>query len=298
MSDSNNDTHEENLLDKIVGLFQSEPQSIDELSDVLEEASHRKIINNDSLDMIKGILEMTDLRIRDIMIPRSSMVSIKAESDLKEVLEIVTTTAHSRYPVINEGNDSNETEYGLLLAKDLIPLLYRSDQEFDLSKITRPAMIVPEGKRVNLLLKDFKKNRYHMAIVIDEFNSLAGLVTIEDVLECIVGKIGNEYGIQADSDIREAAHNVYLVKGMTSISDFNEFFQTDIENDDVETMAGVVISILGHVPETGEQVSIKNFNIKVLNVDRRRINLLQVKVNTSDGEKKKEDNAHDDNSPE
>ena len=208
MSDSNNDTHEENLLDKIVGLFQSEPQSIDELSDVLEEASHRKIINNDSLDMIKGILEMTDLRIRDIMIPRSSMVSIKAESDLKEVLEIVTTTAHSRYPVINDGNDSNETEYGLLLAKDLIPLLYRSDQEFDLSKITRPAMIVPESKRVNLLLKDFKKNRYHMAIVIDEFNSLAGLVTIEDVLECIVGKIGNEYGIQADSDIREAAHNV------------------------------------------------------------------------------------------
>ncbi len=295
MSDNNNENHEENLLDKIVGLFQSEPQSIDELSDVIEEASHRKIINNDSLDMINGILEMTDLRIRDIMIPRSSMVSIKADSELEEVLEIVTSTAHSRYPVISENNDG---EYGLLLAKDLIPLLYHREHKFELSKIIRPAMLVPESKRVNLLLKDFKKNRYHMAIVLDEFNSLAGLVTIEDVLECIVGKIGNEYSNQTDSDIRETAQNVFLVKGMTSISDFNEYFQSNIENDDVETMAGVVISILGHVPENGEQVSIKNFDIKVLNVDRRRINLLQVKVNTQIDGKIKDEDSNEERAPE
>lgn len=295
MSDSNNENREENLLDKIVGLFQSEPQSIDELSDVIEEASHRKIITNDSLDMINGILEMTDLRVRDIMIPRSSMISIKADSDLDEVLEIVTSTAHSRYPVISENNTN---EFGLLLAKDLIPQIYYRDSKFELSKITRPAMIVPESKRVNILLKDFQKNRYHLAIVIDEFNSLAGLVTIEDVLECIVGKIGNEYSNPTDEDIREAAQNVYLVKGMTSLSDFNEFFNSNIENDDVETIAGVVISILGHVPENGEQVSINNFDIKVLSVERRRINLLQVKVNDLSTNKQTKPESVDENDSE
>lgn len=278
MSDSHITTEkEENIFDKITGLFQNEPRSIDELNDVIKDASERKIINSDSLDMIQGILEMTDLRVRDIMVPRSSMITIKSDFSLDEILETVTTTAHSRYPVIS---DDRLHESALLLVKDLIPILRNMNQSeapFDLKKITRPAMVVPESKKVNYLLKDFKKKRYHLALVIDEFGSLSGLVTIEDILECIVGKIGNEYSKDVEENIREVASNVYHVRGATPITEFNEFFGCELINDDVETVAGIIMGKIGHIPETGSRISLDEFEFKVLNADGRRINMFQVR---------------------
>ncbi|MBQ8707157.1 MAG: CBS domain-containing protein [Succinivibrionaceae bacterium] len=283
MSDNHSSPEkEENLFDRITGLFQSEPQSIDELNDVIKEASNRKIINGDSLDMIQGILEMTDLRVRDIMVPRSSIVTIKTDFTLEEVLETVSSTAHSRYPVIS---DDRLQECGLLLAKDLIPVLRNMNQGgiFELGKITRPAMVVPESKKVNFLLKDFKKKRYHLALVIDEFGSLSGLVTIEDILECIVGKIGNEYSAAAEENIREVASNIYHVRGITPIAEFNEFFHCEMVNDEVETIAGIVMSAVGHIPENGTRLTLEGFEFKVLNAESRRINMFQVRRINRDG---------------
>ncbi len=277
MSENNIPEKEENLFDRISGLFQSEPQTIDELNEVIQDASDRKIINSDSLDMIQGILEMTDLRVRDIMVPRSSIVTIKFDYTLDEVLNTVTSTSHSRYPVIS---DDRLEESGLLLVKELIPFLRTvstSSTPFDLKKIIRPAMVVPEGKKVNFLLKDFKKKRYHLALVIDEFGSLSGLVTIEDILECIVGKIGNEYSKEAEENIREVASNIYHVRGITGITEFNEFFGSQLESNTKETVAGIVIGRLGHVPETGARIRLSDFEFKVLNAERRRINLFQVR---------------------
>lgn len=271
--------HDENLLDKFLGLFQNEPQNVDELSEIIDDASQRAIIDADAQDMIKGILEMSNLRVRDIMVPKSSMIILHPDDSLDEVLETVTSTAHSRYPVLN-GDRGHENEAWLLLAKDLIKVLHKRES-FDLRKIMREALIVPESKKLNLLLKDFQDRRYHLALVVDEFGGISGLVTIEDILELIVGKIGNEYGDLNggdEEDIREVSPNVYLVRGMTSLVDFNEYFDAGIDTDDVETIAGVVISQLGHLPKNGETLKFGKFFIKVLNVEHRRINMLQIRI--------------------
>lgn len=271
--------HDENLLDKFLGLFQNEPQNVDELSEIIDDASQRAIIDADAQDMIKGILEMSNLRVRDIMVPKSSMIILHPDDSLDEVLETVTSTAHSRYPVLN-GDRGHENEAWLLLAKDLIKVLHKRES-FDLKKIMREALIVPESKKLNLLLKDFQDRRYHLALVVDEFGGISGLVTIEDILELIVGKIGNEYGDLNggdEEDIREVSPNVYLVRGMTSLVDFNEYFDAGIDTDDVETIAGVVISQLGHLPKNGETLKFGKFFIKVLNVEHRRINMLQIRI--------------------
>lgn len=271
--------HDENLLDKFLGLFQNEPQNVDELSEIIDDASQRAIIDADAQDMIKGILEMSNLRVRDIMVPKSSMIILHPDDSLDEVLETVTSTAHSRYPVLN-GDRGHENEAWLLLAKDLIKVLHKRES-FDLRKIMREALIVPESKKLNLLLKDFQDRRYHLALVVDEFGGISGLVTIEDILELIVGKIGNEYGDLNggdEEDIREVSPNVYLVRGMTSLVDFNEYFDAGIDTDDVETIAGVVISQLGHLPQNGETLKFGKFFIKVLNVEHRRINMLQIRI--------------------
>lgn len=272
---------EDNLIDKITSLFQSEPENIEELSEIIHTASTNKVISKDALDMIDGIFEISKLRVRDIMVPRSSMVMVPVDSSVENLLSIVMSAGHSRYPVLAE---DQEHIVGLLLAKDLLSMMSGSDDtNAQVGKFVRPIMVVPESKRLDFLLKDFQKKRHHLAVVIDEFGSFSGLVTIEDVLEIIVGKIGDEYDDSStdDQDIREVGKDLYLINGMTSIVDFNEYFHVDIDNNEVETLAGIVISQLGHIPKVGEQTKVQKFEIKVLSVDRRRINMLQVKIDNN-----------------
>jgi len=280
MADYPSSSKEENLIDKITGLFQTEPENIEELTEIIQTASNNNVINHDTLNMIEGIFELSKLRVRDIMVPRSSMVTVMINDPFDTLLKKVTTAGHSRYPVLSDDQEHIE---GLLLAKDLLNPVDANEQ-FDISKILRPIMEVPESKRLDFLLKDFQKKRYHLAVVIDEFGSFSGVVTIEDVLEIIVGKIGDEYDDTSDdsADIREVGKDLYLINGMTSIVDFNEYFNVNIDNNDVETIAGIVISELGHIPKVGEQTKVQKFEIKVLSVDKRRINMLQVKVDNDE----------------
>lgn len=271
---ANNDNHEENLIDKFAGLFQSNPNTVDELDSIIKDSATNNVITKDTCDMIEGIFELSNLRVRDIMVPKSSMISIANDNSLEDVIKIVIESGHSRYPVLSE---DREQVIGLLLSKDLIKL--NNDHVSDWKSIIRPAMIIPEGKKLNYLLKDFQKKYYHLAVVVDEFNSVSGVVTIEDILEIIVGKIGDEYDDSKDScDIKEVGKNLYLVNGMTAIFDFNEFFGVDVDNKEVETIAGIVISQLGHLPKIGEQVKLQKFEFKVLSLEHRRIGTLQVKV--------------------
>ncbi|MBQ8977120.1 MAG: CBS domain-containing protein [Succinivibrionaceae bacterium] len=280
MADYPSSSKEENLIDKITGLFQTEPENIEELTEIIQTASNNNVINHDTLNMIEGIFELSRLRVRDIMVPRSSMVTVMINDPFDTLLKKVTTAGHSRYPVLSDDQEHIE---GLLLAKDLLNPVDANEQ-FDINKILRPIMEVPESKRLDFLLKDFQKKRYHLAVVIDEFGSFSGVVTIEDVLEIIVGKIGDEYDDTSDdsADIREVGKDLYLINGMTSIVDFNEYFNVNIDNNDVETIAGIVISELGHIPKVGEQTKVQKFEIKVLSVDKRRINMLQVKVDNDE----------------
>lgn len=280
MADYPSSSKEENLIDKITGLFQTEPENIEELTEIIQTASNNNVINHDTLNMIEGIFELSRLRVRDIMVPRSSMVTVMINDPFDTLLKKVTTAGHSRYPVLSDDQEHIE---GLLLAKDLLNPVDANEQ-FDINKILRPIMEVPESKRLDFLLKDFQKKRYHLAVVIDEFGSFSGVVTIEDVLEIIVGKIGDEYDDTSDdsADIREVGKDLYLINGMTSIVDFNEYFNVNIDNNDVETIAGIVISELGHIPKVGEQTKVQKFEIKVLSVDKRRINMLQVKVDNEE----------------
>lgn len=280
MADYPSSSKEENLIDKITGLFQTEPENIEELTEIIQTASNNNVINHDTLNMIEGIFELSKLRVRDIMVPRSSMVTVMINDPFDTLLKKVTTAGHSRYPVLSDDQEHIE---GLLLAKDLLNPVDANEQ-FDINKILRPIMEVPESKRLDFLLKDFQKKRYHLAVVIDEFGSFSGVVTIEDVLEIIVGKIGDEYDDTSDdsADIREVGKDLYLINGMTSIVDFNEYFNVNIDNNDVETIAGIVISELGHIPKVGEQAKVQKFEIKVHSVDKRRINMLQVKVDNEE----------------
>lgn len=296
MSDYPSSNKEENLIDKITGLFQTEPENIEELTEIIQTASNNHVINHDTLDMIEGIFEISKLRVRDIMVPRSSIVTVSINDPIETLLQKVTTAGHSRYPVLSEDQEHID---GLLLAKDLIAVSPASE-DFKIEKILRPIMIVPESKRLDYLLKDFQKKRYHLAIVLDEFGSIAGVVTIEDVLELIVGKIGDEYddNNEQEAEIRNVGKDLYLVNGMTSIVDFNEYFHVELENNDVETIAGIVISQLGHIPQVGEQTKVQKFDIKVLSVDKRRINTLQVKVDQEYEEPKDKGDQEDSNEDE
>ena len=260
--------------------FQSEPENVEELTEIIQNASNNNVINKDTLNMIEGIFELSKLRVRDIMVPRSSMVSVLINDPIETILNKVVTAGHSRYPVLSEDQEHID---GLLLAKDLLTI-ENNTNEFKIEKILRPIMVVPESKRLDFLLKDFQKKRYHLAVVIDEFGSYSGVVTIEDVLEIIVGTIGDEYdeNPENNADIREAGKDLYLVNGMTSIVDFNEYFNVNIDNNEVETVAGIVISQLGHIPRVGEQTKVQKFEFKVLSVDKRRINTLQVKVDSDE----------------
>ena len=256
-------------------LFHSEPKDKEELIEVIREAEENELIDPDTLDMIEGVMDIAEQRIRDIMIPRSQIITIKDNYSLDQCLDIISEHGHSRYPVISEDRDHIE---GVLLAKDLLIFIRQGIDDFDLKKILRPTVIVPESKRVDHMLKEFRMQRYHMAIAIDEFGGVSGLVTIEDILELIVGDIEDEYDEVEDRDVRRLSSLVYTVRALTPVEDFNEIFATHFSDDEMDTIGGLVMQHFGRLPLRGESIIIDGYQFKVTIADKRRIIQLHVTI--------------------
>jgi magnesium and cobalt transporter len=253
-----------------------EPRDRAELAEELREAGRRGLIDADALAMIEGVLAVADLQVRDIMVPRSQMVVVDRDDPPEKLLPIIVESGHSRFPVIGEDRDQ---VVGLLLAKDLLRFFGEGgSEEFDMREVLRPAAFVPESKRVNVLLKEFRDSRNHMAIVVDEYGGVSGLVTIEDVIEEIVGDIADEYDIEEDQTIRRESERQYAVHALARIEDFNEYFGSEFSDEEFDTIGGLVMHQFGRLPKRGESVSIDGFDFKVLRADRRRIDLLRVTV--------------------
>jgi magnesium and cobalt transporter len=275
-SHSSNGTSSKSFLSKILQAFTGEPQNKEELVELLNDAQSRELIKPETKQMIEGVLGVSDMRVREIMIPRSQMITIDINQSLDDYLPIILESKHSRFPVVNEDLDHVE---GILLAKDLLAYGFKQNPEpFNLKDIIRPAIIIPESKKVEPLLKEFRSKRYHMAIVVDEYGGVSGLVTIEDILELIVGEIEDETDKDNEEDIKHLAANVYQVKALTDIDDFNEYFNCDFDAEDAETIGGIVLHQFAHMPQKGEEISIGDFQFKIIAADNRRIQTLQVTV--------------------
>ncbi|ULQ45319.1 CBS domain-containing protein [Flagellatimonas centrodinii] len=262
---------------RVTQSFAVAPQTREELMAVLEEARDSELMDADALIMFQGVLETAETQVRDIMVPRAQMVVVESDGSLDEILRMVVESGHSRFPVIG---DSRDEIIGILLAKDLLKITSTvagfEPGTFDLRSQLRPAVFVPESKRVNILLKDFKRGRNHMAVVVDEYGGVSGLVTIEDVLEQIVGEIDDEYDEAESATILRQDERRYLVNGLTPIETFNEYFTTDFPDDEFDTIGGLVVHHFGHMPRRGESVRIGRFNFNVQRSDSRRLHLLQV----------------------
>jgi magnesium and cobalt transporter len=220
------------------------------------------------------VLEVADLQVRDIMVPRGQMISVRRDDPPASLVPAVVESGHSRFPVMDEDRDDI---IGILLAKDLLRMYATGSKErFDIRECMRPAVFVPESKRLNVLLKEFRRNRNHMAIVVDEYGGVAGLVTIEDVIEQIVGEIDDEYDVEDDQNIRKEAERQFSVRGVTRIDEFNEYFGAELPEEDFDTVAGLVMKQLGRLPRRGESVTLEGFEFRVTRADRRRIEALRV----------------------
>lgn len=265
---------EKNWLDKLLGAFSQEPRSRDELLDIIKDAAENKVVDAEALSIIQGALDVSSQQVREIMIPRSQMVVVSIQDSPKDFLPKIIESGHSRFPVVGESIDDIR---GILLAKDLLPLVLKGVDEFRLEDIIRPANIIPESKRLNILLREFRENRYHMAVVIDEYGGVSGVVTIEDILEEIVGDIEDETDEdEEDSFIRKVSDNDYVVKALTPIEDFNEYFDCEFSDEEFDTIGGLVMQSFGHLPGRDETTRLGEFRFRVLYADNRQIHLLRV----------------------
>ena len=265
------------FLQRIFDIFHSEPQDRQQLVEVLRVAKDDKLIKTDSLAMMEGVLQVAEMQVRDIMIPRSQMNVIHENASLQEILPIVSETRHSRYPVVGENRDDIE---GIMLAKELLTYAFDEEnrQDFDIKDVLRPAYIIPESKRLDILLTEFRSKRNHMAIVVDEYGCVSGLVTIEDVLEQIVGDIEDEFDIdEEESNIKLHSNGEYIIKAQTDIEDFNERLGSDFPDQEFDTIGGLLVNKFGHMPARDETIKMGDFKFTVLNADQRRVHLLRVK---------------------
>jgi magnesium and cobalt transporter len=259
---------------RVKQLLSRDPADNEQLVELLRAAHQKNLFDADLLAMLEGVLQVDDMQVRDIMIPRSQVVVLDRDADPQELLRTTVESGHSRFPVIG---DSRDEVVGILLAKDLLLYAFeRTDSRFNVRDILRPAVFVPESKRLNILLKDFRSNRNHMAIVVDEYGGVAGMVTIEDVLEQIVGEIEDEHDVEEEDTIRKHSEMHYTIKALTLIKDFNEYFGVDLPDDEFDTIGGFVVHQFGHLPKRGERVVIGNQLFKILRADNRRIHMLQL----------------------
>lgn len=269
-------TPKRSLLERLTDLITHEPESRAEVLEMLQDAHQRNLIDADALSMIEGVFQVSELCARDLMVPRAQMDAINI-SDLPEsFIPFVQQTAHSRFPVYE---DSKDNILGILLAKDL--LKYYTDDDFDVRDMLRPAVFIPESKPLNVLLRDFRGNRNHIAIVVDEYGGVAGLITIEDVLEQIVGDIEDEYDFDEEAgNIIASPDGRYRVRALTEIEHFNETFGTSYSDEDVDTIGGLVANHVGRVPRRGEKIVIETMQFEVLRADSRHIDMLLVSKRT------------------
>lgn len=256
-------------------LFHGEPKNRSDLVELIRDSEQNDLINPETRDMLEGVMDITEQRVRDIMIPRSQMVTLKRNQHLEDCLDVIIESAHSRFPVISEDKDHIE---GILMAKDLLPFMRNNSEILSINKVLRPVVVVPESKRVDQMLKEFRSQRYHIAIVIDEFGGVSGLVTIEDILELIVGKIEDEYDDEEDLDIRQLSQHLYTIRAVAPIEDFNKAFNTHFSNNEVDTIGGLVMQAFGRLPGRGETIEIEGYLFKVTIADSRRIIQVHVKV--------------------
>ncbi len=274
MNDDNPHPHR-SWLDRLSQALLREPRDRQQLIELLHDAQERELLDQDALAMIEGVLKVSEMKVRDAMILRAQMVVVEHDATPRQAIPIMIESAHSRFPVIVESRDK---VIGILLAKDLLRHLGEEKEEpIQVKDLVRPAVFIPESKRLNVLLKEFRLNRNHMAIVVDEYGGVAGLITIEDVLEQIVGNIEDEFDIsEQEPNIKEINPNEYAIKATTPIDEFNEFFKTDIDNEDFDTIGGYVMQQFGHMPKRGESVLIHSFRISVLLANKRRVQLLRL----------------------
>jgi magnesium and cobalt transporter len=261
-------------LDKISHLLTGDPQDLDDLVDILREARTRSLLDSDALSMIEGVLQVSQMRVRDIMIPRVQMVVLPKEATLESILPLVAESGHSRYPVI-DGDKSKVI--GVLLAKDLLVRMIEN-KALLVQDIMRSVSIVPESKRLNVLLKESRTNGNHMAVVVDEYGQAAGLVTIEDVLEQIVGDIEDEHDDHSDENyVFQRSENEYMLKALMPMDEFDEYFNTQLATDEYDTIGGFIVSQLEHMPQKGERLEVDDLNFEVIKADNRRVYLIKLK---------------------
>ncbi|MBI2778240.1 MAG: CBS domain-containing protein [Gammaproteobacteria bacterium] len=279
---STNGTAQRSWLERLSHVLLGEPKDREQLIELLRDAQQRQLLDSDALAMIEGVLQVSEMQVRDIMVPRAQMVVVDRDAALQEILPVITESEHSRFPVIG---DSRDEVIGILLAKDLLGYFVTGRHTvFNVRDILRPAVFIPESKRLNVLLKEFRASRNHMAIVVDEYGGVSGLVTIEDVLEQIVGEIADEHDIDEDAYIKKHSDFNYTVKALTPIDEFNSYFGSDFSDEEFDTIGGLVVHDFGKVPRRGEALAIGRFRFKVLHADNRRIHLLQVTMRTQEDE--------------
>jgi magnesium and cobalt transporter len=272
---SSTDPSDKSWIEKIAYAFSSEPKTREDLFELLAVAKQNEVIDDDAISIVEGAMHISDMQAREIMVPRPQMVVLKADQPLSELLPMIIDTGHSRYPVIG---DTLDNVLGILLSKDLLPLLWKfeTSADIDIRDILRPATLVPESKRLNVLLRDFREKRNHMAVVIDEYGGAAGLITIEDILEQIVGEIEDEYDEDDDLPIRKIAENDFVVQALTPIDDFNDHFNARFSDDEFDTIGGLLLKAFGHLPSRNEVTRLENYEFKVVNADSRQIHLLRM----------------------
>ncbi len=270
---SSSDSGKSFWIGKLTNLFSDSVEDTKELVDFLRKAEKNQVIDADGLSIIEGALQVNNMQVREIMIPRSQVATIDITDSPEDIIPKVIEAGHSRFPVIGESKDD---VVGILLAKDLLPLITNSESRFNLKDVLRKPIFVPESKRLNVLLKEFRENKNHMAIVIDEYGGLGGVITIEDVLEQIVGEIEDEFDVDEEDYIKAYDRESYTVKALTPIEEFNAFFHSNLPDSEFDTIGGLVLDQFRHIPARDETVGIGPYLFKVLNADSRQIRLLLV----------------------
>lgn len=276
------------LFDRLSQALLGEPATRDDLIEIVRAAAGRNLLDRDSLDMIEGVLQVSEMKVRDIMVPRSQMDVVDKDSPPENYLPMVMESGHSRFPMVDGDKDR---VIGILLAKDLLRYLFlekKKRAQFNVHDMLRPAVFVPESKRLNVLLREFRTSRNHMAIVVNEYGGVAGMVTIEDVLEQIVGEISDEYDIDDDVMIMPREGGEFVVKALVTLADFNARLNSQLAHEEIETIGGLVMNRLGHVPRRGEKIDIEGLRFEVLRADSRRVYLLKVTPVEQPGRQKTE----------
>ena len=273
MNDERSEPSHKSWLERLSLALMGEPKDRDALMDILRDAQQRELLDTDALTMMEGVMKAPELQVRDVMLPRAQMVVLEHDWSLERLIAAIVESGHSRFPVID---DSKDNVIGILIVKDLLAHAFDRREDFDLRTLLHPAKFIPESKRLNVLLKEFRSNRLHMAIVVDEYGGVAGLITIEDVLEEIVGEIDDEHDTADDSVFIRPQGDAFIIRALTPVEEFNQHFQAELSDERADTIGGLVMTELGRLPNGGEIIDLDRFHFQVLRADNRRIHLLEM----------------------